>query len=553
MRTCLNCGQESNGNEKFCINCGTNLPELHHDHEHNSSQHVPPPGSLENAIQQPHIEEPIQQNNMFQHQENQLSQQGRNGDQPKQICSNCGRVSLKPSRFCLECGTPLQEVPQTQSMNTVNQEQHKRSQPVQPPKEKKPMSRGKKIGIASVIVLIALLIGAHLYIQNMLDPKGQLEKITKHFEDKDEKEFMNSFIFPDDAYVEEKAFYKYIKENDYLLDDLEDAVKEVKKDGKAEVYNSFDEKVIRLREKSYLFFYKKVTFEVLPVDVLANNYWSNQDVSIQIGKHEAVKLSDEKTKVGSYAPGIYDYKITYSDGYFEEEIKDEAIIEASNGNDYFFDIDLSENVVYLTSDIEDAIVYINGKSTDKTASEIELVAAPLDGSVEIYAEAKNEAGETITSETLYLTEYETHLYFAEIQEQYQIQDFYDYYSYDAEDLFYYFRNDYQYAVNTADFSYVSDYFINGSQLKKDYEKFVIDHTDLGLYYYYFISNEVIDIKPLSANSLQLDSLETFEFSSEDDGTWHYEREKRYTIEYIDGELKIANIEDLKEVNKTRVE
>lgn len=293
-----------------------------------------------------------------------------------------------------------------------------------------------------------------------------------------------------------------------------------------------------------------MAFEIVPVEVNAYNYNPNYQMELKIGGDDKVKLNDDEVKVGLFAPGNYKYTLHYKDEYFEDELTEEIYLE---GDEYNLTFDLSDQLVYLTSDIEDATIFINGKSTGKTASEIELIAAPLDGSVEIYAEATNDKGETIHSETLYLSEYDTHLYFAEVQEQYAIQDFYDYYSWDAEQLFYNFRWDYEYAVNSADFSYVKDYFIEGSQLKKDYEEFVVDHEDLGFYYYYFISNDVIDVQPLSANSLTLDSLETFEFTSEEDGTWYYEREKRYTLEYVDGMLRIASIEDIKEVNKTKIE
>ncbi len=547
MRTCSNCGHETKSNEKFCINCGTLLPELSEISQNNTTgqQELVPP-----STQTESVEEPIHLNNSFNQPGTIPFQQGETA-QHKQICVNCGRVSSKPSKFCLECGAPLPEIPHNNVVNpTIANQQQTRSQNVQPPKEKKPISRGKKIGIISVIVLFILIIGAHLYIQNMFDPKGQLEKITKHFEDKNEEEFMNSFNFPEKTYVNADSFYEYIDDNEWILDDLKDAVKEVKKDGKASIENEDGTEIITLSSEPFLFLYKKVTFEVEPVEVIAYNNFPEKDIELKIDGHDSIKLSDDKVKVGLFAPGNYEYTLTFKDDYFENKITDEIYLE---GNEYEFTFDISENAVYLSSDIDDAIVFINGENTGKTASEIELIAAPLDGSVEIYAEATNDNGETIQSETLYLTEYDTHLYFAEIQEQNQIQDFYDYYSYDAEDLFYNFRSDYQYAVNTADFSYVEDYFNDGSKLKKDYEKFVVDHEKFDYYYYDFISNEVMDIQPLSANSLILDSFEIFEYTSDEDGTWQYEREKRYTIEYIDGMLQITNIEDLKEVNKTRVE
>lgn len=550
MKKCSNCGFESKDHEKFCINCGTMFPDPSNNIHNSSQQESVPPNNLNNTMEQPTME-PSHPSHSPNHPESIPFQQGE-FQQPQQICTNCGRVSVNPSRFCLECGAPLTEVPMNNQ--TFQNDQAKRTQYDQPQKVKKPLSLGAKIGIISAIVLIGLAIGAHFFIQNMLDPKGQLDKITQYFKDGDEEQFTNSFVFPDGTYVEPKAFYQYVEDNDWIIDDLDEAVQDVKNGAIIGiVYNENHDRLMSVKQEDFLFFYKKTVFQVIPVEFSVYNYFPDFESTLKIGEQKAVNISKEETKIGSFAPGIYKYTLNYKDDYFEETINEEVIISGTGKNKYTYEIDLSPNFIYLSSDIDDATVFINGKDTGKTPYEIEFIAAPLDGSVEIYAEATNENGETIQSETLYLTEYDTHIYFAEIQELYEIQDFYDYYSYDAEDMFYSFRWDYQYAVNMADFSYVEDYFIDGSQLQNNYETFVVDHEDIGFYYYDFISNEVIDSYPLSANSLIVETLETFEFYSEEDGTWHYEREKRYTFEYVDGMLKIANIEDIREVNKTKID
>ncbi|MCP1144215.1 hypothetical protein [Lysinibacillus endophyticus] len=48
-------------------------------------------------------------------------------------------------------------------------------------------------------------------------------------------------------------------------------------------------------------------------------------------------------------------------------------------------------------------------------------------------------------------------------------------------------------------------------------------------------------------------MQIFKFYSLDEGTWHYEREKRYVFQLVDGVLKIANIEDTKTVSKTKLD
>lgn len=259
MRTCSNCGHESKENEKFCINCGTLLPELGENLQDSSKdQEVVSNPSL-NGNDQPNVD-PSDQNNSFQQQETQPPQYN-DQYQPQQICSNCGRVPIKPSNFCLECGTPLQEIPYSQNnfagYGPTNDElQQTRSQNEPPQKEKKPLSRGKKIGIISVIVLIGLIIGTHFVLQSMFDPNKQVDQITKHFEEKNEKEFMDSFIFPENTYVDAKSFYQFVDDNEWILDDLEDAVVE----GKTSVKNPDGSKIIKVTSEPFLVLYKKNGF-----------------------------------------------------------------------------------------------------------------------------------------------------------------------------------------------------------------------------------------------------------------------------------------------------
>lgn len=112
--------------------------------------------------------------------------------------------------------------------------------------------------------------------------------------------------------------------------------------------------------------------------------------TITVGNKEPVPIDKDRVNVGYFAPGPYEFTIAYQDDYFVKEDKVEVYL---SGEQYEFPIHLKLQPVELTSDIPDAIVYINGKNTKKTAEEIQLATVPLDGSVEIYAVATNKNGE----------------------------------------------------------------------------------------------------------------------------------------------------------------
>ncbi|RKJ52491.1 hypothetical protein D7X33_31755, partial [Butyricicoccus sp. 1XD8-22] len=167
--------------------------------------------------------------------------------------------------------------------------------------------------------------------------------------------------------------------------------------------------LISIEEEPYLLFYKKINFHVEPVEVTVVANTNGNPVELTFANLETKEITDDSLKLGLFAPGEYKYTLNIKDDYFEKELEEYVSINGKGNNKYSFEIDLSENAVQLTSDIEDAIIYINGENTNKTANEINLFAAPLDGSVEVYAEAVNDEGETIQSETITLTDTSHHL------------------------------------------------------------------------------------------------------------------------------------------------
>ncbi|MFT9818437.1 TcaA NTF2-like domain-containing protein [Lysinibacillus sp. NPDC056185] len=132
------------------------------------------------------------------------------------------------------------------------------------------------------------------------------------------------------------------------------------------------------------------------------------------------------------------------------------------------------------------------------------------------------------------------------------QTFLSEYEDSARSLFYDFRNNYKYALENADFSYVQDYFLEGTQIRKDYSKFVTDHNTFGYYSYDFKSNMIDKIYATDPSTIILDSTEIFDFYQTEDGTWSYQREKRYTMKLSNDTLRITDIQDRSKVIKNKI-
>lgn len=485
-------------------------------------------------------------------------------------CQSCGKQAISNEKFCLECGTKFSSIHSEETEVVENKEDGKHDQTYfsKTPSKKGPMSTTKKVIISSIFAIVALLIGGHFIIKSQLDPNKQLANLNNSFSDENYEQFAQSFNFPDETIIDNKAFYNYMKDQNWTKNinpELEEKLNEIIKKGYTEpITNKDDSKLITIKENNFLIFYKKYTFDIQPIELNVHTISPVKlDTKFKLGESASTDLSDDTKKIGKFAPGIYTYSLTLKDDYFQNEIKDQLTISNNEENKKTLSLDLADYQVHLTSDIEDAIVFINGKSTEKKAQDVKLFTAKLDDSVKVYAVNKGQDGQEEKSEIITLNNTNHHLKFGSVQtkeraeaekkaNQLAMTNFLSEYEDTARSLYYDFRNNYKYALDNADFSYVQDYFLEGTQVRKDYSKFVTDHNTFEYYSYDFKSNMIDKIYAADPSTIILDSTEIFDFYHTEDGTWSYQREKRYTMKVSNDTLKITDIQDRSKVIKTKI-
>lgn len=465
-------------------------------------------------------------------------------------CLSCGADNPIDMHFCQQCGARLQEE------EIENSKRAKQSNESKTPKP--PMKTATKIVIAFVTIIILGASIAHFTIKNKLDPYKQLTNINKAFVNEDYTTFLNYFAIDDGVIVDEKAFYQYMQKNNWIekiSPQIEEGFKKIDKGSFASaiVDNKGYKIATILDEKKFLGMYNQYTVKIIPVEVNAHTSITKAKLTYNDNSKEITK---KPVALGKFIPGIYNFKIDVSDDFTTTKLekKQEIVNSENNQQELFFDF--TADTLKINSDYKDSIIFINDKSTKKKASELNLFTIPLDGSVTMHAEYTN-GDKKSTSETIKVTSNEVYLPFAEVQEKLAVnaakEELLSNYREYARSFYYEFRNNYQDAVNYGDFSYVSNYFQDGTKLKKDYSAFVLDHRDFDYYYNYnFLSNDITDIVAVDNNTLTLKSSELFEFYTSEDGDWKYEREKLYTLKVIDQTLYIANIEDVGKVKKTKI-
>lgn len=481
-----------------------------------------------------------------------------------EICSICGHENTSNNRFCQECGHPFppkmsEKEPSTTPVPALE------STP-ETPKTRTKVNGKNKVIFGLIATLAILLIGTHFFIQNVIDPYKQLSKADRAFVAKDSEAFLSYFSLPEDVITDDKSFYEFMKEEDWT-NSISPAIKEMIRSIEKGTYSNpiQDQQgnhLISVVDEKYLLFYKKINVQLEPIKVTASSSIPNTQLTLP--NDETLTIAEgSETSLGSFTPGTFNFNVLVSDDVSEQTYERNETIMGDGSNTYQLALDYSDQKINVSSDYDDAIIWIDGKSSKKTAEQLMLYNLPNDGTVKLQAIVTVD-GKEKKSEIVAVEDTEVHLAFSDVQAKIKAEkaaqekrqamaEFTSEYEDYARQLFYDFRDSYYYALSNADFSYVSNYFADGTKLKDDYRKFVIDHNDFDFYYQYeFISNDIASIETVNDNTFNLYSYEVFDFFTSTEDNWHYERQKKYTLKLINNQLKITGLDDSAEVQKTKI-
>lgn len=455
------------------------------------------------------------------------------------ICKNCGEKSSENVVFCVNCGQNFQEDAKSSATPDSPQPDRVQSKPSVPGKK---MTRKNKLLFSVFGTLALLAIIAHLVLSNIYNPEKTIQAMNNAYNTQDKEAFFNEFDVKKGTVADAQNFYATV--NDYgwpnLRDSLTYEIEKIKNNEHTNIiYNTGE--FISVHNKPVLFgLYHQVEFTIIPTEV--SIYAPYKNMTLRFGDKEVVSEEDDKQIVlGQFIPGSYEWSYEYDDGLMPLSGKSDYTLHAQEDNAVALDVDWGFMTLRIESDVEDAILYVDDKSTGKTVSELyEFYPAQIRPSSKIYALTKDQEGNEVKSEILPVDSDYLHLSFEHIQQESRIAEHEE----AVNRLFKNFRSDYRDAIYYTNFSYIEDYFKDGSKIKQDYAKFVTDHDKISGYHYEFLLNDITGFKALSDTKFELQSFETFNYTSSDDGNIHYERKKKYTISYTDEEYTIDEIVDL---------
>ncbi|MBL4954685.1 zinc-ribbon domain-containing protein [Neobacillus sp. YIM B02564] len=306
-------------------------------------------------------------------------------------CQNCGHKLNPGQKFCPKCGAVQKREaaapPPSAPQNRSREENRKGPS----------FFRSKKFKVlAAVIVILAIgMIGAYQYIASTMTPgkiQAQFVDAVKKQNVKEMKQILNKnqteLDLTDDVISD---FLMYLKKHP---DVYTKTVLQLKKDaGKLAVNKDYDDRkrpvsLVRDGKKWLVFDYYAINVKPYAVKLE-----TDQDpVEISINGKAVGKISKSNDTFGPYLLSDIEIKATYKGEYmnvvktesidpYEEDGQNKEGIQNIN-----VELDLSGNTVTVSSNNEDALLYVNGKSTRKKIKDIEEFGpVKTDGSMKLQA------------------------------------------------------------------------------------------------------------------------------------------------------------------------
>lgn len=460
-------------------------------------------------------------------------------------CINCGVKRTGEEKFCLNCGAKLEET-------IVAQPQLTRK--LLTPKQRKI----RLISLVSIFVVLAGLLGGYFYLNWKYDASKQIAEMNRAFIKGEKEKFLSYFSLPSDAMTEPDGFYSFVEEEGWedLREQLKEEITILENDELSNIIkDSYGNKFMSVTYYPLLFgLYNRISFNLIPIEVQVE--LPLDETSLVINDLTVTGKEGQKKKIGKFLPGVYSWKASVPSEYAAIESSGEIQVIGEGNNTYYVTPELGAGMVSVTSDVQEAELWINDKTTGKSIDEMSSIGPiPFDGTIILSAQSKDGQGNTLKGEQVPVTSDSTHIPFAHVQEKIatdlatqkvakEKQELKEEYAESAEEYINSFRDSFEYALNYADFSYISSFFLAGSEAQSIYMKEIENHGKIdGYYNYAFQSNTTIGVEALDAQTLYIKTAEVFYFYSDDDD-YLYNKTKGYTVKVQNGEFYIISIEQL---------
>lgn len=457
------------------------------------------------------------------------------------FCIECGSALSEEQAFCEKCGTKY---------NPATTSEHQKQESVTtisplPKEPSKNMTRKQKVLLVTIVAVVICGAIGHTIIKGLTASEKKTVAFLNGLTDVDEAVVYNNLSIPDGISYDKKQYISYLKEQDMYAfkENVTETVRSVELDGITRIVkheNGSD--LLLIKEKKWLSLYP--TIDIIPVSTEVMIATDIKDAKIQFnGKKYDLKGKDISLK--KFLPGSYKIKATTENAIIPHTAKWNVDVTTNKEKNTI--ILLQEYLmVTLDNEYSDSVLFVNGKSTNKTISELKEIG-PFFGetTAKLTIQKENEDGAVAISdeEIVYAGQLADFSYPSEysfiLKSKAEIAE--EYFNEDVVNRFIdQFRYAYESALNNKDYELITDFFAPNAVAGKEI-KDVISGIGDEYYHYNFTSNELKDLK-VDSNNGTAKTYEEFYFTDDQSKTTLYQRDKTYNIALDnEGNLKIDTI------------
>ncbi|MCA0987026.1 TcaA NTF2-like domain-containing protein [Guptibacillus algicola] len=464
------------------------------------------------------------------------------------FCIECGKALNEKNTFCIECGSP-----QGKKKDHTQQSVEVKEVP------RKPLSHKKKISLLASGITVACLIIAHFVITSITDPMNKVKEMDRAISEGETEAFFEEVNLDQSALINKDHYLQYIKESGWedirvQLVAMEDADYAFD----TTIRDNYGNQVFIVKKKAFVpGFYYTYDFDAIPSDVVVSS--NVEQTTITIGKKTSnAKEVGEEISFGKAYPGKFDVIGTASNSFGEFTYEDTVDLKTQGNEPISIPVEFTGFMLSYNTNVPESTLFINGKSTKKTLSEFDALGPfPDDKDVVMHAEWKDSEGKVHKTDEMSqfddnwgALEFEFAVnddaVVASTLEEPDKADAVEN-SETAEDHVLNFRQAYEEALNSRDYSIISPFLLNNSTADKELKKYIGDLQDKG-YSYEFTDNTVTDTENLGENMFSVSTNEVFVFTNHLNEQIHYDREKTYYLSKEEDGFKITKI-DIKDTDR----
>lgn len=318
------------------------------------------------------------------------------------FCGTCKKNVADHLNFCPECGSKVEVIVDNNAASYTEVQNE-----IKPAKSKKNL-----FFLIGFLIVAAVLFGAYKFGANKFSKEKQVNVMIEAFQKKDVNA-IDEIVKADDPSLkikieDIKAYMRYLKENpSYNKELLSYLQKETINQKLVKDKASFKDGQIVEDGKEW-FLYPKYKFSMKSYYMRVSTTAKNAEIYVNDKKE--TELSSDKTskELGPYFPGTYVVKATAKTELTELETEEEVDLADEQSGKVEVELSLEGKYVTISSDENDATVFVNGKKRGKlNYGSYNLGPVSTDETVEVHLEKTTDFG-VIKSESIKIGDQSTY-------------------------------------------------------------------------------------------------------------------------------------------------